>query len=140
MKATFDKILDRIDRSYREATVILEAERKARTGKTERLRALRLAQKSSERHSRERGTEAGPMTSRKRVVFNSSLTKDGWMVTSGGEPLSNHETQKESEAAAIAAARQVYKDGGLGQAVLHKANGMIREERTYGKDPERTPG
>ena len=26
------------------------------------------------------------------------------------------------------------------QAVLHKANGMIREERTYGKDPERTPG
>ena len=140
MKATFDKILDRIDRSYREATVILEAERKARTSKTERLRGLRLAQ-STEKHSRERGMEEDPMTNRKRVVFNSSLTKDGWMVTtSGGEPLSNHETQKESEAAAIAAARQVYKDGGLGQAVLHKANGMIREERTYGKDPERTPG
>ena len=80
------------------------------------------------------------MASQKRVVFNSSLTKDGWMVTSGGEPVSNHETQKESEAAAMAAARQVYKDGGLGQAVLHKANGTIREERTYGKDPERTPG
>ena len=100
---------------------------------------MRLAQ-STDKHSRERGMEEGPMTNRKRVVFNSSLTKDGWLVTSGDEPLSNHETQKESEAAAIAAARQVYKDGGLGQAVLHKANGMIREERTYGKDPERTPG
>ena len=80
------------------------------------------------------------MAKQKRVVFNSSLTKDGWIVTRGGEPVSNHETQKESEAAAIRAASQVYKDGGLGQAVLHKANGMIREERTYGKDPERTPG
>ena len=62
------------------------------------------------------------------------------MVTSGGKQLSNHETQKECEAAAIAAAKQVYREGGLGQAVLHKTNGEIREERTYGKDPERTPG
>ena len=80
------------------------------------------------------------MAKEKRVVFNSSLSRDGWMMTSGGTQLSNHETQKESEAAAIAAAKKAYKDGGLGQAVLHKANGEIREERTYGKDPERTPG
>ena len=101
---------------------IIDAEQKVLREKTERLRTMRLAQKP------------------KRVVFNSSLTKDGWMVTTGGEPVSNHETQKEAEAAAIAAAKNVYKDGGLGQAVLHKANGMIRQERTYGKDPERTPG
>jgi len=75
-----------------------------------------------------------------RKVFNSSLTKDGWMVTTGGKQLSNHETQKEAEPVATAAVGKAYQDSRLGQAVLHKANGEIREERTYGKDPERTPG
>jgi hypothetical protein len=42
--------------------------------------------------------------------------------------------------AAIAAARKVYDAGGLGQAVLHKTDGTIREERTYGEDPEKYPG
>jgi hypothetical protein len=80
------------------------------------------------------------MARQARKVFNSSLTRDGWMVTSGGKQLSNHETQKEAEAAAVSAARKASPEGGLGQAVLHKSNGQIREERTYGKDPERTPG
>ena len=75
-----------------------------------------------------------------RQVFNSSLSKKGWVVTRSGKTVSNHPNQKESEAAAIAAAREVYDGGGLGQAVLHKKDGTIREERTYGKDPERTPG
>jgi hypothetical protein len=76
----------------------------------------------------------------KRQVFNSSLSKNGWIVTSGGETLSQHEKQEESEAAAIAAAKEVHQGGGLAQAILHKSDGTIREERTYGKDPERTPG
>jgi hypothetical protein len=75
-----------------------------------------------------------------RQVFNSSLSKKGWIVTKGGKTISSHDSQKEAEAAAIAAARGVYDGGGLGQAVLHKKDGTIREERTYGKDPERTPG
>jgi hypothetical protein len=75
-----------------------------------------------------------------RQVFNSSLSKKGWIVSRSGKTLSNHPSQKESEAAAIAAARQVYGGGGLAQVVLHKSDGTIREERTYGKDPERTPG
>jgi hypothetical protein len=80
------------------------------------------------------------MAKAKRQVFNSSLSKKGWIVTSGGKTLSGHDNQRECEAAAIAAARKVYDGGGLAQAVLHKTDGTIREERTYGRDPERTPG
>jgi hypothetical protein len=76
----------------------------------------------------------------RRQVFHSSPAKDGWKVTQSGNALSNHETQKAAEAAAIAAGRRAKESGGLGQAVLHKGDGKIREERTYGKDPRRTPG
>jgi hypothetical protein len=75
-----------------------------------------------------------------RQVFNSSLSKKGWIMTRGGKTVSNHQSQKEAEAAAIAAARKVHEGGGLAQAVLHKSDGTIREERTYGKDPEKYPG
>ena len=91
------------------AAALIEEERAARQQKTARLRALRLAQ----RHEPALRSTAGGanMASKKRVVFNSSLTKDGWMVTSGGEPVSNHETQEEAEAAAIAAARTCTRMG-----------------------------
>jgi hypothetical protein len=76
-----------------------------------------------------------------RRIFHSILTKtDGWVVKAEGEILSRHGSQEESEAAAIVNGNRVYEAGGLAQAVLHKADGTIREERTYGKDPERTPG
>ena len=80
------------------------------------------------------------MAKQKRKVFHSSLTKSGWAVTEGGKTVSKHDNQKQAEAAAIAAGRKAYEDGGLGQAVLHKSDGVIREERTYGKDPEKSPG
>ena len=80
------------------------------------------------------------MATQKRKVFHSSLTKNGWVVTEGGETVSRNSNQKANETAAIAAGRKAYEDGGLGQAMLHKSNGEIREERTYGKDHERTPG
>lgn len=76
-----------------------------------------------------------------RQVFHSILTKDhGWVVTLDKQVQSKHPTQKAAEKAAIEEARAAYEDGGLGQAVLHKSDGTIREERTYGKDPERSPG
>lgn len=80
------------------------------------------------------------MARQMRHVFHSSLTKTGWAVREGGETISRNSNQKANEAAAIAAGRKAYEEGGLGQAVLHKSDGSIREERTYGKDPERTPG
>jgi len=126
---------DRNERATREATTIVEAEQKARVEKTERLRALRLGQEAAfARH------EEKPMAKQSRKVFHSSLTKNGWVVTEGGETVSRNSNQKANEAAAVAAGRKVHKDGGLAQVVMHKATGVIREERTYGKDPERTPG
>ena len=76
-----------------------------------------------------------------RRIFHSIYTKEnGWVVKSGGQVLSRHGSQEESEAAAIVHGNRVHEAGGLAQAVLHKADGVIREERTYGNDPERTPG
>ena len=75
-----------------------------------------------------------------RQVFHSVFTKEGWEVTLNNRTVSRHETQLQAESAATAAGRHARAKGGLGQAVLHKADGVIREERTYGKDPERTPG
>jgi|EndMetStandDraft_2_1072991.scaffolds.fasta_scaffold439955_1 hypothetical protein len=54
------------------------------------------------------------MANQKRKVFHSSLTKTGWIVTEGGEMVSKNSSQKVNEAAAIAAGRKAYEDGGLG--------------------------
>lgn len=42
--------------------------------------------------------------------------------------------------AAVKSGRDAQASGGKGQAVLHKSDGKIREERTYGADPRKTPG
>lgn len=76
----------------------------------------------------------------KRSVFHSSPTKNGWKVTQSGTTISEHKTQKASEAAAINAGRAAQNGGGLGQAILHKSDGKIREERTYGADPRKSKG
>lgn len=143
---------DRLDRTHREAMALIEAERKDRREKTERLRAMRLAAASQpakvRRHKvshqplsiRLTSKRTAPMAKPKRNVFHSSLTKTGWVVTEGGETVSRHGNQKDAETAARKAGRKAHAKGGLGQAVLHKRDGTIREERTYGKDPERTPG
>jgi Uncharacterized protein conserved in bacteria (DUF2188) len=75
-----------------------------------------------------------------RKVFHSVPTNNGWKVESKGQSVSNHRTQAASEQAAIKAGHKAQDAGGLGQAVLHKANGRIREERTYGNDPKSTKG
>lgn len=75
-----------------------------------------------------------------RKIYHSVPTDKGWAVKSDGRTISNHRTQKTSESAACAAGRKVEAHGGLGQAVLHKTNMRIREERTYGNDPHRYKG
>jgi len=75
-----------------------------------------------------------------RVVMHSIRTREGWVVKSGEKVFSRHERQADAEKAATAEGRRLYQAGGLAQAVLHRADGQIREERTYGRDPERTPG
>ncbi len=77
---------------------------------------------------------------KKREVFHSVLGAEGWQVTKDGKAVSEHASQADAEAAAIQAGRKAFEKGGLGQAVLHKSDGVISEERTYGEDPEKTPG
>ena len=73
------------------------------------------------------------MDEKSREIFHSFLTVNGWVVTLDGKQMSHHNTQAESEAAAIVAAYGAYERGGLGKAVLHESDGWIREERSYGK-------
>ena len=77
-----------------------------------------------------------------RDTFHSvpSKTGKGWDVKHKGEVVSHHRVQRTAEAAAVKAGHKVENAGGLGQAVLHKSDGTIREERTYGSDPKKTPG
>jgi hypothetical protein len=76
-----------------------------------------------------------------RKVFHSTHTaQDGWHVTLEGKTVAKHPTQQQSHDDARERARKIYEGGGLAQAVLHKENGTIQTEHTYGKDPRRTPG
>jgi len=76
----------------------------------------------------------------KRKVFHSVPNGNGWAVEQSGRVISNHRTQANAEAAAIKAGHRAQDAGGLGQAVLHKSDGRIREERTYGDDPRKIKG
>ncbi len=71
------------------------------------------------------------MSERKTV----HVVRDGdkWAVRSEGanRAASTHQTQD----TAIDAARDIAQNARLGQVVIHRPNGRIREEHTYGKDP-----
>jgi hypothetical protein len=80
------------------------------------------------------------MARQSRKVFHSVSRKGTWTVTLSNRAVATHATQAESEKDAKDRARQAHEEGGLGQAVLHRVDGSIRTEHTYGKDPERHPG
>ena len=62
----------------------------------------------------------------------------GWLVKEQkvAQPISSHRTKDE----AIAAGRSLAKSQALGQLVIHKANGQIETEYTYGQDPAQSQG
>ncbi|URK87741.1 DUF2188 domain-containing protein [Rhizobium sp. RCAM05350] len=76
----------------------------------------------------------------KRSVYHSIKDKNGWKVVLDGKDLSRHDTQLEAEDRARKLGKAVQEKGGLGQAVFHRADGQIVEERTYGADPQKTKG
>jgi hypothetical protein len=63
---------------------------------------------------------------------------EGWQVkAAGGErATSNHTTKDE----AIAAAKKLLENDQLGQIKVHKQDGTIELEWTYGADPKTTVG
>lgn len=76
----------------------------------------------------------------KRSVYHSIKDKDGWKVVLDGKDVSRHDTQLQAEERARKLGKAAQDKGGLGQAVFHRVDGQIAEERTYGADPETTKG
>lgn len=76
--------------------------------------------------------------SRKR--FDVVPKGEKWDVTSGGEVVSSHRTKQVAVDSAAQKGRGVERRGGEAQVVIHKQDGVIQSERTYGNDPKKTPG
>jgi len=69
------------------------------------------------------------------VTYRKGLDKP-WLVTLDGEIKSEHTLKRDAAAAAIELARVQQPS----QVVIHKRDGKIQTEFTYGDDPERTKG
>jgi len=60
-----------------------------------------------------------------------------WAVKrEGADRASSIHNQKED---AVERAKELAKDAPLGQIIIHKKDGTIQTEHTYGKDPEKYP-
>ena len=63
---------------------------------------------------------------------------DGWAVKlEGGQRASAKAVRKVD---AVARGKELAKKAPLGQIIIHKQDGKIQTEHTYGEDPERHPG
>jgi hypothetical protein len=69
----------------------------------------------------------------KREKFHVAPDRDRWKVQREGakRPIKTFKNKK----SAVDFGRKVTKNQPLGQLKIHKKNGTIQEERTYGKDP-----
>ena len=72
-----------------------------------------------------------------RRTFHVSPFGEGWKVAAEGEDL---EVVRDNKDDAVAEAKRLAQEGELGQVIVHKQDGTIQEEFTYGDDPRRTPG
>ena len=70
---------------------------------------------------------------RKRQKVHVSPYKKGWKLQKEGtkKPLKTFKTKKKAVSFGIKEAKKPL----LGQIIIHKKDGTIQEERTYGKDP-----
>jgi len=74
-----------------------------------------------------------------RKVYHVTKAQDGaWKGTLTG--ANRPSVSAPTKAAALERTVEVAKNAGLSQVVIHKENGIIQSERTYGKDPRRFPG
>ncbi len=78
------------------------------------------------------------MPERKVYHVEPSRDREGWDIKEQGamKPESHHQRKQE----AVLVARKMAKSHPLGQVVIHKADGSVEEERTYGRDPDRSHG
>ena len=72
----------------------------------------------------------------KRTSIHVVPQREEWAVKEEGRVLSTHDTKAE----AVDRATKAAKSAPLGQVVIHKSDGTIETEHTYGKDPSGVPG
>ncbi len=65
-------------------------------------------------------------------------SSDGWKVKTEG--ASRATSVHPPQAAALSSAAATAREKGQGSVVVHRPNGQIREERTYGQDPSKSKG
>lgn len=73
-----------------------------------------------------------------RKVYHVTKDTDGWQVKAEGADRATARTSSKEQA--VAKATELAKAAELGQLIIHREDGSIEKEHTYGKDPERHPG
>jgi hypothetical protein len=73
-----------------------------------------------------------------RKIYHVTPAGEDWRVrrTGARRAASIHE----SKSAAITRAKQLARHAALGQVRVHRSDGAIQTEYTYGRDPRRSPG
>lgn len=71
------------------------------------------------------------MSSRK--VYHVTYNEDCWQVKAEGNKRATHTFEKKEDA--IPFGRQVASTGEAGQLIIHRKDGEIQTEYTYGNDP-----
>lgn len=74
----------------------------------------------------------------KRVVYHVVPGPNGWLVKK--EKNKNPSAKAEKKTEAVAKAKELAKKAKLGQVIVHKKDGKIQTEYTYGEDPRTSKG
>lgn len=82
------------------------------------------------------GDEMSENKKGKRVSYHVVPHNNGWAIKRGREVVETHLTKAEAVQRGMELGRSHVK----GQLVIHKKDGTIQEERTYGADPRNTKG
>jgi hypothetical protein len=81
-----------------------------------------------------------PKTTTKRIRITVTPQRGQWAVKQPGIRTETSGTKAACVAVATGRARDLWAGGRLAQVVIHRADGRIQEERTYGRDPVRHRG
>jgi len=78
-------------------------------------------------------------TATERAVYHVVPNASGelWVVS---RERSNERTEYQTKEEAVEAAQRLAKQADLGQIKVHKKDGNMEYESTYGEDPPETPG
>lgn len=78
---------------------------------------------------------------REQYVVGPAADSDSWELTRDGMRLALYSTQKDGiEAARRIARYRLAEMKKLAELTIKRPNGVIRDKRTYGKDPRETKG